>query len=211
MQYDRAYFQGRRSFFYSLGGYRDVASYFNRLARWFLPHAGEGALLDLGCAYGFLLARFNNGRALSGCDVSAWAISQAAARLPNVDFAVLAADGRLPYPSGRFSAVLCTDVLEHVGRDDQQVLLDEVARVLASGASLCMTTPNLNPVRRWLYSRADRREAHIGMRHLEEWTGLLAQHGLRVVRSWTYLHGFLPGRFRTHWMPECALVARKDS
>ena len=58
-----------------------------------------------------------------------------------------------------------------------------------------MTTPNLGALRRWLYRRADRIEGHVGMRHVDDWARLLEQNGLRVRDSWTYLHGFLPGRY----------------
>ncbi|MCX5669731.1 MAG: class I SAM-dependent methyltransferase [Planctomycetota bacterium] len=210
MQYDRKYFQGRRSFFYSMGGYRDVGLYFNRLARWFRPHTGRGPLLDVGCAYGFLLARFNDGRDLAGCDVSAWAIQQAIGRVPRGRFSVLDPDGGLPYPDASFSAVLCTDVLEHLAPDDQGRLLSESARVLAPGGRFCMTTPNLNFLRRRLYGGADRREAHVGMRRLGELKRELGRQNLRTLEHWTFLHGFLPGRFRSAWLPECALVARKE-
>jgi len=210
MQYDRLYFSGRRSFFYSLGGYRDFASYFNRLAAWFRPHAGTGPLLDVGCAYGFLLARFNDGRELAGCDISDWAIREAGRRLPHARFLVLDSGGPLPYPDAHFSAVLCTDVLEHIAPDGQAALLAEAERILVPGGRFCMTTPNLGAVRRHIYLGADRREAHIGMRHLDDWVRELGRRNLRTVDCWTYLHGFLPGRFHRPWMPECAIVARKE-
>jgi SAM-dependent methyltransferase len=209
MQYDRSYFQGRRSFFYSLGGYRDVGAYFDRLAGWFRPHAGKGPLLDIGCAYGFLLARFNDGRDLRGCDVSSWAIEQASLRVPKARFDVLDGDGGLPYPDAHFSAVLCTDVLEHIAPEGQARLLAEVARILVPGGRFCMTSPNLCILRRTVYFGADRRESHIGMRSLGEWKQELRLRNLLTVDSWTFIHGFLPGRFPFRWMPECALVATR--
>ncbi len=210
MQYDKKYFQGRRSFFYSLGGYRDVPSYFDRLANWFRPHTGTGPVLDVGCAYGFLLARFNDGRELAGCDVSEWAIQEAARRLPKARFTVLDHDGRLPYPDAHFSAILCTEVIEHIAPGQQVRLLSESVRILAPGGRFCMSGPNLNLLRRLIYSGADRREAHVGMRSLGDWKQELARHSLQPVASWTFLHGFLPGRFQQSWMPECAVVARKE-
>ncbi|HUU10229.1 MAG TPA: methyltransferase domain-containing protein [Phycisphaerae bacterium] len=209
MLYDKKYFQGRRSFFYSMGGYRDVGLYFDRLARWFRPHAPSGPLLDVGCACGFLLSRFNDGRTLCGCDVSQWAIDEATRRLPKARFAVIDDDGRLPYPDGQFRTVLCTDVLEHVAGEAQTRMLSEFARVLAPGGQVCITTPNLNRFRRWVYRRADRMEAHVGMRHLRDWRREFGRHGLGITRHWTYLHAFLPGRFGSPWLPECALVARR--
>jgi SAM-dependent methyltransferase len=211
-RYNRDYFEGRTSFFYQFGGYRDVGLYFDRLARWFRPHVGAGPLLDLGCAYGFLLARFDDGRPLHGCDVSAWAVEKARARLPRAEFHVTDASAALPYPDGTFEAVLCTDVLEHLPHQAQGPLVAEVARVLAPGGRFGLTTPNLTLMRRLLYSRADRAETHVGMRRIRAWEALLAESGLAIVDRWTYLHGFLPGRIRrwADWLPECAVVGRKE-
>jgi 2-polyprenyl-3-methyl-5-hydroxy-6-metoxy-1,4-benzoquinol methylase len=209
MQYDRDYFEGRTSFFYCMGGYRDVLGYFDRLANWFKPHAGTGPLLDVGCAYGFLMSRFNDGRRLEGCDVSTWAIEQAERLLPEARFRQIAPDSGLPYDDGSFGAVVCTDVLEHVDAPRQSRMLGELVRVLAPGGRFFMTTPNMGLMRRCLYRRPDRIEGHVGIRPMRQWEAELARHGLTVKESWTYLNGFLPGRFRASWLPECAIVAAK--
>jgi len=209
MRFDQDYFEGRTSYFYQFGGYRDVGSYFSRLAGWFAPHAGSGAVLDVGCAYGFLLARFDDGRPLCGCDVSEWAIRQAEARLPRGRFQVIGAADPLPYEDSRFDSVLCTDVLEHLVPERQYAVLAEVARVLAPGGRFFMTTPNLGLLRRWVYGRADRAEEHVAMRPVHAWKDELARRGFEMLDIWTYLNGFLPGRLRVGWLPECAIVARK--
>jgi len=209
MVFDRDYFEGRTSYFYRFGGYRDIGSYFNRLARWFRPHAGDGAVLDLGCAYGFLLSRFDDGRVLCGCDVSEWAMREARSRFPRGEFLLIDGSGALPYEDERFAAVLCTDVLEHIAPEQQDRILAEVSRILVAGGRFCMTTPNMGLIRRCVYARADRLEKHFGMRHVNEWKQTLDRHGFEVVDSWTYINGFLPGRLRSTWLPECALVARK--
>jgi SAM-dependent methyltransferase len=208
--YDADYFQGRTSYFYQFGGYRDVGKYFTRLAAWFRPHVGRGPLLDLGCAYGFLLSRFDDGRPLHGCDVSEWAVGQARRRFPQGTFVTADATRPLPYEDGWFEAVLCTDVLEHIARERQKAVLAEVHRILAPGGRFCMTTPNLGLLRRLVYCRADRLEQHIGMRHVREWQKELARCGFEVIRRWTYLNGFLPGRLGVTCLPECGIVARKD-
>jgi len=209
MIYDRDYFQGRTSYFYQFGGYRDVGRYFNRLAAWFRPHAGRGPVLDLGCAYGFLLSRFDDGRRLCGCDVSEWAIRQATSRFPRGEFLAADGTGPLPYEDGRFETVLCTDVLEHIAPERQGSVLAEVFRILAPAGRFCLTTPNLGCMRRWIFARADRMERHIGMRHVNAWKAELGRYGFEVTDSWTYLNGFLPGRLGVTWLPECAVVARK--
>jgi len=209
MVYDRDYFEGRTSYFYQFGGYRDVGKYFTRLAGWLRPHTGSGPMLDLGCAYGFLLSRFDDGRRLYGCDVSEWAIRQAADRFPQGQFVTADGTGPLPYDDGRFETVLCTDVLEHIAPERQTDVLAEVHRILAPAGRFCMTTPNLGRLRRWIYRRADRLERHIGMRHLEGWKAELGRLGFQIADCWTYLNGFLPGRLHVTWLPECGIVARK--
>ena len=48
-------------------------------------------------------------------------------------------DGSLPFPDGFFGAVLAFEVLEHV--DDDEGLLEEIARVLRPGGLFLMSTP----------------------------------------------------------------------
>ncbi len=208
--YDRDYFAGRTSFFYGLTGYRDFRSYFDRLAAWFRPHVGDGPLLDVGCAYGFLLARFDDGRELHGCDVSPWALAQARRTLPAARLSEADAGRGLPYGSAHFDAVVCTDVIEHIPPSAQPHALAEMARVLLPGGHFFMTTPNQSWIRRMIYGHADRREGHVGMDHVDAWCGRLGGAGLEVVDDWTYVHGCLPGRSRySRLLPECAVVARK--
>ena len=77
--YDADYYNGRKSFFYKIsGGYRDFKPYFDRFACWFEPFIHSGPLLDAGCAYGFMLQRYADGRPLYGCDISEHALEQAA-------------------------------------------------------------------------------------------------------------------------------------
>ena len=211
-RYGKEYFEGRGSFFYRIaGGYRDFRQYFDRLARWFRPYVGRGPVLDVGCAYGYLLARFDDGRPLVGCDVSAFAVRRARRVLPRAHLLEADAGHGLPYADGAFAAVFCTDVLEHIAPGRQGAALDDMVRVLAPGGHLCMTTPNRAWVRDLLYRSADAGEGHVGMAHVDEWRRRLAARGLSVMDSWTYLHGFVPGRFRrVRWLPECALTARKD-
>jgi 2-polyprenyl-3-methyl-5-hydroxy-6-metoxy-1,4-benzoquinol methylase len=54
--------------------------------------------------------------------------------------APIAADGRLPYESDRFDAVVSIEVIEHV--EDQFAFLRELARIAKPGGIVIVTTPN---------------------------------------------------------------------
>ena len=54
---------------------------------------------------------------------------------------------RLPFVDGAFDTVICSEVIEHIPRD--QVHLEELVRVIAPGGSLILGTPDYSR-RRWL-------------------------------------------------------------
>jgi SAM-dependent methyltransferase len=55
---------------------------------------------------------------------------------------------RLPFVDGAFDTVICSEVIEHIPRD--QVHLEELVRVIAPGGSLILGTPDYSR-RRWLF------------------------------------------------------------
>lgn len=64
-----------------------------------------------------------------------------------------AAGQRLPFSSGAFHEVLCTDVIEHLSFEDGQRLLEEAGRVLCHGGHLILVTPDLDNIVRAYRSR----------------------------------------------------------
>jgi SAM-dependent methyltransferase len=104
-----------------------------------------GPALDLGTGIGGNLPRLaaDGGRVI-GVDVSMAALRQAASASASASAGagpVLAADGAaLPFRSGWFGFVVCTEVLEHV--DAPAAVFAEMARVLRAGGIAFVTTPN---------------------------------------------------------------------
>lgn len=208
--YTENYFSGKDSFFYkATGGYRDVRMYFDNVAAAYAPFFGGGPLLDVGCAYGFLLERFQGRADLYGFDVSPHAIEVARERLPEASFTLGSAGDKLPFGDASFDGVMMTDVIEHLTREHQETSAAELARVLRPGGTLYITTPNHNWVRKVFYAIPDRMEHHIGLLHLRELETLLVRQGLEVASSWAYLHGLFKLRLPSWLGPEAALVARK--
>lgn len=104
----------------------------------------DGAVLDLGCGSGGLLAAVaRRGLTGIGIDVSLeWLVVARRLIIEHGGIPVLAAamaEG-LPFPNASLGAVTSLDVVEHVG--DQARYLGEIDRVLAPGGVCALATPN---------------------------------------------------------------------
>lgn len=102
--YNKGYFSGKNSFFYKLGYGNFAKFYFDNLfkpIKSYINKMSSGKVLDVGCAYGFMLERFPDSFKRFGVDVSEYAISVAKKRLPSAVFAVSDAEKKSPI-SGRY-------------------------------------------------------------------------------------------------------------
>ncbi|HKV85795.1 MAG TPA: class I SAM-dependent methyltransferase [Ktedonobacterales bacterium] len=136
------------------------------MARWTRAIAAlpfhDGAVLDLGCAFGFttrLLKR--RGYDATGVDSSEAYIERAIRADPSGTYLVGDA-AHVPLPDGSFDGVLFLDVLEHL--PDAQGAIREVARVLRPGGTLALSVPYRGPLA-WLdslnlYARFVKRTGH---------------------------------------------------
>ena len=140
--YDEGYYHGVNSG-YPSDGYERAHTTF---AHWVEHLAGcyppGSRWLDLGCAYGYLVADARAGgfRAV-GVDVSAYALARVAVAAPTVAGCV--ARGvleHLPFADASFDVVSAFDVLEHVV--DAEAALKEIGRLLRPGGVLVGATPD---------------------------------------------------------------------
>jgi 2-polyprenyl-3-methyl-5-hydroxy-6-metoxy-1,4-benzoquinol methylase len=103
--------------------------------------AGE-EILDVGCGNGIITATVGkSGFVVTGIDASEKTIAAArsANNLPNVKFMVVTA-GELAVQRGRFSAIICSEVLEHL--HDPSSLLNILKMSLKDNGILVVTVPN---------------------------------------------------------------------
>lgn len=99
-------------------------------------------VLDVGCGNGIITAAIGKaGFVVTGIDSSEKTIAAAKTsnNLPNVKFIVVAA-GELAMQPGKFAAIICSEVLEHL--HDPSSLLDILRTSLKDNGILIVTVPN---------------------------------------------------------------------
>lgn len=171
--YDEGYYHGANS------GY-PAAGYESEHATWhhWVVHLAKGVQpgarwLDLGCAYGYLVAEAAaGGFDAVGVDVSAYALARARHEAPAAGGRVLrgVAD-RLPFADATFDVVSAFDVLEHL--HEPEPALAEIARVVKPGGVLVGATPDP------LYFHGDE-ETHFSERPPSYWIDRLRALGFTV-------------------------------
>jgi len=103
-------------------------------------------VLDVGCGRGFYEMAISNifsGVKVVGVDLNEnyLSVGKNAVRDKNVTF--LKADAtKLPFKSGSFDRVICSEVLEHI--PDDEGVLKEIRRVLKRGGKAIISVPNKN-------------------------------------------------------------------
>jgi 2-polyprenyl-3-methyl-5-hydroxy-6-metoxy-1,4-benzoquinol methylase len=108
--------------------------------------AGE-CVLDVGCAEGSFAAELARaGAEVVGIDVAEEPLRRARARHPELDVRLIDGDGPWDLEDSSFDAVWAGEVIEHVA--DTAAWLSQVRRVLRSGGSLLLSTPNHAPLLR---------------------------------------------------------------
>lgn len=97
-----------------------------------------GRVLEIGCGEGSNLSAFENPeRTTFGCDLSPLAARLASASLGGR--VVVSEAERLPFADGTFDVVLAISLIEHLAQPE--VVLAEMARVLAPGGALAVLSP----------------------------------------------------------------------
>jgi SAM-dependent methyltransferase len=132
-----------------------------RIARYALDRffpAGRGLqVLEAGCGTGYFSACLEREREwrMTPVDLSATGLAIGKAR--GYPFGVQTDLRHLPFPDGRFEAILCLDVLPHFEPGGERPALQELARVARRGAPLLIRSAAFG----WLRSR---HSAYVGER-----------------------------------------------
>jgi SAM-dependent methyltransferase len=159
--------------------------------RFGVAHAGR--LLDVGCGIGtlhpYLSELFDE---ISGTDVSAPCIAEAAQRCPMNSYAV--AEPGAPFAGGGYDMTLAVCTLHHVPPKDWQSFVVDMARVTRPGGLVCVIEHNpLNPLTRLAVNRCPFDEDAVLLRSGRSEALLRAAGGKNVRTSFFLL---LPTKMR---------------
>jgi SAM-dependent methyltransferase len=138
----------------------------------------RGSVLEIGCAYGYLLRALEDQFDCAGIDMSEHAISVAktVTKAPVESGDVMEI---LPQkPDDAFDAVLAFDILEHLPEGQIPDVLSQIARILRPGGRLLVSVPNTLCLSRKLKKEqwtALRDPTHVSLLSPERWLQLLGE------------------------------------
>jgi SAM-dependent methyltransferase len=181
--YDESYFAGGQA-----DGYVDYQGSQEILRKEFRRTVGVlarsgvsgGALIELGCAYGYFLEEARAAFSVCGVEVSAAASAACRARGLRVESTL---SPELVADRGPFDAAVMLDVIEHLG--DPASVLTELRRAMRTGGRLLLTTGDIGALsarlagRRW---RLLTPPQHLWFFSPETLTKLLERTGFRTLK-----------------------------
>jgi SAM-dependent methyltransferase len=213
--YDEAYFEGRNSnYWWTVGSYANLRQFphWKEMLKLIQKFRKSGRLLDVGCAYGFLVAEASKYFESYGIDVSGFAVRKSKEYCRG---SVSRASATcLPFRDASFDAISLVDTLEHV--PDFSSCLKDVVRALKKGGVLLLQLPN--PLV-WAHVCARfglNDETHVNNFRLEQWQRVLLENGVKMEKCFGFIaFGFKKLRFlvkserAASLFPEIWIIARK--
>jgi ubiquinone/menaquinone biosynthesis C-methylase UbiE len=141
------------------------------------------SLLDLGCGKGNLLTLLNSReRRLAGADLSPEMLKLARARLDDSVDLKLADSETLPWGSGGFDAITCTDSFHHYPRPEK--VLREMHRILKLGGHIVIADPWAPATFRWIVNLSFKftKSGDVKLYSMNEWKNMMDATDFRVAR-----------------------------
>jgi SAM-dependent methyltransferase len=150
--------------------------------RWAPGRRSDAALLDVGCGYGHLLARFRDRYELYGVELSEHAAGAARAALPRARLVRADIQRGLPF-RGRFDVVLAINVIEHLS--DPGSAVAAIREALVAGGLAVIHLPTINgPVSRTIYRFAYEADpTHVYRPSSREVVRLFTSEGFSVLEG----------------------------
>ena len=217
--YHESYFEGRSSnYWWTVGSYGRLKHFphWEEILKLIRRLKIKGKLLDIGCAYGFLVDLASDYFDAYGIDISKFAIGKSKECCRGGISRASAVN--LPFKDESFDVVTILDTLEHIVPLDP--CLRDVIRVLKDGGTLFLQLPN--PL---IWSQFCGRlcsyvgfkdETHINDFGVRQWRKILAKHDLKLQKVFGMVafasrrvHFLLKSRKVASLFPELWMIAKK--
>ena len=178
-EYEEKYFSGEESFYYRIGGgYKEYINYWKKFEELILRFKDKGSLLDIGCAYGFLLKHMKSRFKCYGSDISKYAIDKAKAHIKKVNFKVNDVCESFPFKQ-KFDVITIIDVIEHLKCHHR--ILKEIYKHLKKDGIVIIKTPHLSWFRKTFFKNWDIEEGHIYMYDVDDLITELKKVGFKII------------------------------
>lgn len=151
-------------------------------------HGVYGNILNIGSGHGWyelFLAKETNSNLICGVDLDVKVLAAAKEfdSYKNVTFKSGTALN-LPYEDSLFDFVVCSEVIEHIPKKNEEIFFGEIYRVLRPGGTLFLTCPNYS----FFANISDPAYFLLGHRHykLKDLESFGLKSGLRVIDAVTF-------------------------
>ena len=143
----------------------------------------SGKVLDMGCAFGFLLKRLQNDFVeLHGIDISEYAIGKAKKEVPSAKLQkVNIDDNDLPYPDGYFDLITALDMLEHTKSIEKN--LNKIASKIKKGGYLIITVPISDSWAGKIFRFFDKDASHVSVLSRAEIFKMIENSGFKILEK----------------------------
>lgn len=154
----------------------------------------EDTILDVGTGLGtfaFICAQISS--QVVGIDFSPKAIELCRKKAQSMTFSgsleFMQGDAtQIPFDQSSFTKVICSDLSEHLYREDHEKLFGEIYRVLGDKGKLILFTPNLDHYTEKLHKLkiVPPIESHVGVESMEHYLNILQKIGFVIHESYYY-------------------------
>jgi len=213
--FDKSYFEGRGSnYWWTVGSYEKlkVFPHWEEIVNYIWKFINGGRLLDIGCAYGFLVREASKYFESFGIDISSFAVMKSKKYCKGKISRASAIS--IPFKEESFEVVTVIDTLEHVSHINR--CLKEISKILKDNGVLFLQVPN--PL---FWSEICGRigledKTHMNNFWLKQWQTVVEQNGFEITKSvgviafsFGKLRFFLKSGKATSLFPGWWIIAKK--
>lgn len=196
--FSKDYFFGMKNSNYLNYNHYDNDRFWKSIILKIRKHKIKGKVLDIGCAFGFLLKRLQDDfTELHGMDISEYAVERARKEIPSakIQKVNIDADGLL-YPNKYFDLITALDVLEHTKSIEKN--LNIIASKIKIGGYLIITVPIKDSWAGKIFRFFDKDPSHISVLSRKEIFKMIENSNFKIIEKNYFLNSVF---FKIKYIP----------